>query len=75
MEQDYNLWADLLSTFRACNDWVKALVVVTPWAALVVCYVMTIRMQRVDKKTKVLSQPFPIPPPEAPRLVGRNKPL
>lgn len=58
---DYNFWADLLSTFRASNDWIKALIVGGFYATIIAVAAMAFRARRASRDARS-SGGKPMPP-------------
>ncbi len=54
--EDYNFFADLLSTFRSLNDWIKALIIVGFYASITACILGIVR-----RKPKQLDTPTETP--------------
>ncbi len=50
--EDYNFFADLLSTFRSLNDWIKALIIVGLYASITVCILGVIRRKPKRENSK-----------------------
>jgi len=61
MYQDYNFWADLLTTYRSNPDWLKFLWVFIPAAILVLTGNTLARLIR-----HAIGSPQPSPPPPPP---------
>ena len=47
--EDYNFWADVLSTFRSINDWVKALWLIVPPIFVLGLIKMALTARRLSK--------------------------
>lgn len=57
---DYNFWADLLSTFRASNDWVKALIVGGFYATVIAVAATAFRVRRASRDARsAVGEPMP----------------
>ncbi|VAW16583.1 hypothetical protein MNBD_ALPHA11-2503 [hydrothermal vent metagenome] len=50
--EDYKFFADLLSTFRSLNDWIKALIIVGFYASITACILGIIRRKPKQSDTR-----------------------
>ncbi len=50
--EDYNFFADLLSTFRSLNDWIKALIIVGFYASITACILGIIKRKPKKENSK-----------------------